>query len=84
MVFVCAQLVDLPVNGVLRYVYSASVTAPLNSTITNSATVTVPAGTVEIDLLDNTSSDINTVVPDGLFGNGFEALPRRISVPILD
>ena len=69
------ELVDLPVNAVLRYVFSASVSAAPGQVISNTATVTVPAGTVETDASDNTDSDVNTVVTEGLFADGFEAPP---------
>ncbi|WP_176763939.1 Ig-like domain-containing protein [Aquimonas voraii] len=76
------QTLTLPVNGVLRYRLSARVTAPLGSTLTNTATIDAPTGVIELQPSDNSASDSNLVVPEGLFGNGFEAAPNRISVPV--
>ncbi|MBE5314054.1 MAG: fibronectin type III domain-containing protein [Xanthomonadales bacterium] len=76
------QTLTLPVNGVLRYRLSARVTAPLGSTLTNTATIDAPTGVIELQSSDNSASDSNLVVPEGLFGNGFEAAPNRISVPV--
>jgi len=75
-------LVDLPANSVLRYVFSAEVIAGTGASIVSTATITTPVGTTESDPADNQATDTNSVVPDGLFGNGFEAAARRISVPI--
>lgn len=74
------QLVDLPVSGVLRYVLSATVSASLGETVTNTAVVTVPDGTVETDASDNSSSDVNTVVADGILADGFESQTATLSV----
>jgi hypothetical protein len=76
------QLVDLPVGGVLRYAFTARVTAALGATVTNTVTISPPAGVLETDGADNTASDMNMVVPDGLFSNGFETPSRSISVPL--
>jgi uncharacterized repeat protein (TIGR01451 family) len=76
------QTLTLPVNGVLRYLLSARVTAPLASTLVNTATIDTPSGVIELEPADNSASDSNLVVAEGLFGNGFEAAPNRISVPV--
>ena len=76
------QVLDLPVNGVLRYLFSARVTAGVGSTVTNSASIEVPMGFVELQPSDNTASDGNLVVPEVVFGDGFEAGAPGISVPI--
>lgn len=47
-------------------------------------TVTVPNGTVEIDAADNTFSDVNRVVANGLFGHGFENSGALLSMPELE
>ena len=76
------QLVDLPVNAVLRYVLSATVSAALGETVTNTATIRVPDGTVEADPSDNSSSDSNAVVSDGILADGFENPTATLSIPI--
>ena len=67
------QAVDLPVGSALEYRVSARVTAALGATVTNTVTIATPTGTLETDASDNTASDINVVVVDGLFGDGFES-----------
>lgn len=75
------QVLELPVNGILRYELSARVTAPLGSMLTNTATVEVPATVVELEPADNSASDTDSVVSQGLFFDGFEPAPQAISVP---
>lgn len=74
------QMLDLPVNGILRYELSARVTAPLGSMLTNTVTVETPAAVVELEPSDNSASDTTSVVPEGVFRDGFEAAQRAISV----
>lgn len=76
------ELVDLPVNAVLRYTYSATVTAALGETITNTATIDVPDGTIETDTSDNSASDVNVVASDGLLADGFEDPGAGVSVAV--
>jgi hypothetical protein len=68
------QLLDLPVNGGLRYVLSAQVDATVGngSTITQTASIDAPAGSIESQVADNMASDVDTVVVDAVFANGFE------------
>jgi uncharacterized repeat protein (TIGR01451 family) len=72
--------VDLPVNAVLRYVFSAAVSASAGETVINTATVTAPDGIVELDASNNSASDANAVVEDGVFKDGFEATGSGVSV----
>ncbi len=74
------EQVDLPVNAVLRYVFSAIVSAEVGDTVTNTATVATPTGTVELDASNNSASDANVVVRDGLYADGFEAAGSGVSV----
>lgn len=76
------QLVDLPVDGILRYFVLGRVTAPPGDTLTNTATIEVPDGMLELDASDNTAIDINDVESEGLYTDGFEALSRPIGVPV--
>ena len=76
------ELVDLPVNAVLRYVFSATVTAVPGQIITHTASVAVPAGTLETDGSDNSASDVDTVVTEGLFADGFETATFVLGVPL--
>jgi uncharacterized repeat protein (TIGR01451 family) len=74
------EYVDLPVNAVLRYVFSATVSAAAGESVVNTATVTAPDGTVELDASNNSASDANAVVADGLFADGFEVAGAGVSV----
>lgn len=76
------QLVNLPVAGVLRYVFSARVTAAIGTSITNTASVETPTDLVDLEPADNTASDTDVVVPDPIHRDGFEATPPSISVPL--
>jgi hypothetical protein len=74
-------LVDLPVNGILRFDLTADLAAAPGAFVTNSASITVPADTVERDPDNNTASDTDAVLPFGVFANGFEGQSRAIAVP---
>lgn len=76
------QRLNLPVNGALRYLLSARVDAQLGSTLTSTATIESPSGVIELRPENNSASDSNLVVPEGLFGDGFEPAPNGISVPL--
>jgi uncharacterized repeat protein (TIGR01451 family) len=76
------QTLDLPVNGVLRYLLSAVVTAAAGSTMTNTVTLQLPGGITELEPADNTASDVDLVLAEGVFRNGFEAAPNRISIRV--
>lgn len=78
------QALSLPVNGVLRYLLSARVTAPLGSTLINTVTIEPPDGVIELEPADNSASDSNAVGTERVFDNGFEAAPNQIKVPILE
>lgn len=76
------QTLNLPVDGVLRYLLSARVDAALGSKVTNTATIATPADVIELQPADNSATDSDHVGPEGVFGNGFEAPPNLISVPL--
>lgn len=64
--------VDLPVGGVLRFDVGARLNATPGTTVQLSASLQPPAGTVERAPADNTAVDTDTVLPFGVFSNGFE------------
>lgn len=67
------QYVDLPIQGALRFVYSAEVTAAPGVYITNTASVIAPPGYLELDPTDNTALDRNRVIAaDTVLADGFE------------
>lgn len=76
------QQVDLPVDGVLRYVFNARVVAPEGANLTNTASVATPAGVMDLDDVDNVASDSDPVLSDVIYRDGFESPPRPISVPL--
>ncbi len=69
------QTLDLPVNAVLRYQLSAVVAAAAGSTVTNTATIEMPATIIELEPDDNTASDSNSVIVDGVFQDRFQFHP---------
>ena len=78
------QLVDLPAGSVLRYSLAANVQATPPAVIDNTATVTLPAGVTELDASNNSDTDTDLLLTDGIFVNGFEDGANRISVPFVD
>jgi len=72
--------VDLPVNGFLRFDVMATVNAEIGSSISNVASIAVPAGIVDIGAANNTATDVNDVVADGLFADGFEQAGAALTV----
>ncbi|MBK7146508.1 MAG: InlB B-repeat-containing protein [Xanthomonadales bacterium] len=78
-------LVNLQSGGVLRYSVLATV-APtaIDRMLINTATVTAPAGLAELAPADNSDTDSDRVLIDGLFLDGFEDGANRITVPFVD
>jgi hypothetical protein len=73
------QLVDLAVGGALHYTMNATVTAAAGATVLNTASISVPAGFLDIETIDNTVSDNDPVVPDVILDDDFEG-GSRVSV----
>lgn len=67
-------LVNLPLNAVITFEVVAQVSGTLGANISNTATVTPPAGMPELDSSDNSATDTDVIVPVGIFYNGFEPL----------
>jgi uncharacterized delta-60 repeat protein/uncharacterized repeat protein (TIGR01451 family) len=74
-------LVDLPANTFLRFDVAATVNAGLGDTLTNTATIAMPSGIVELNAGNNSATDQNSVVADTVFGNGFEEAASALTVP---
>ena len=55
------QTVNLPVGATITYIVTAGISPSATGSITNIATVTPPAGVTDINLQNNTSTDINTI-----------------------
>ena len=75
------ELVNLQVGGVLRYSMSARVNTTPGTIIDNTAVVTAPTGVAELDITNNTDTDSNILLLDGIFVDGFEIGPNPITVP---
>lgn len=75
------ELVNLPPGSVLRYSMAATVNAEPGTTINNTATVTSSASVAELDANNNSDTDTNALLLDGVFLDGFESGTNRITVP---
>ena len=63
------ETIDLPVGGMLSFELTATVVATEGMTVTNTASVSLPAGHSDINPADNSASDSD---PVSLFADGFE------------
>ena len=66
------SLITLPINGVLRFDLFAVVSAAPGGFIVNTAAVSTPANVTSLNPSNDSASDQDAVIPDGLFLNGFE------------
>ncbi|MEM1082279.1 MAG: hypothetical protein AAGH65_11920, partial [Pseudomonadota bacterium] len=64
------ELVNLPEGSSVTFALDATLLDTLNDPITNTASVTTPAGVFELDTANNTDSDTDAV---GLFADGMES-----------
>ena len=72
---------DLPTDGYLRYDLSATVQGVLGAQVANTAVLTVPAGVTDDEPGNNQSTATLLVVPEGIFGDGFESGGMDLTVP---
>lgn len=72
----------LPAGALLEYTLVAFVAEPVGASVTNTATVENLAGN-EIDPANNTASDTDPVLPEGVFSDGFEAVGQSLLRPRL-
>jgi uncharacterized repeat protein (TIGR01451 family) len=75
-----AESLQLPVNGALRYLVVATVSADPGAFVTNTATIAAASPVEDSNLSNNTATDQDPVVPIGLFADGFEDGPTAITV----
>lgn len=66
------QLLDLPRGGALRFQVVGTVNAAPGTSISSTATVTALDVNDDINLGNNTATDLDLVVTEALFANGFE------------
>jgi uncharacterized repeat protein (TIGR01451 family) len=78
-----ALQLDLPLNGVLRFLVTGNVSAANGATLTHVATIAPTGPMQEANGANNTAIDADPVAPvvDFMFGNGFEG-GTAITVPI--
>ena len=57
------ELVELPVGGTVTFTLTGTLSASTTVPVANSAAITVPAGTTDPNLADNTSTDTDTLDP---------------------
>jgi len=58
-----ANTVNLPSGATITYTVNGTVSASATGTLSNTATVTPPASTTDSNLLNNTSTDLDTITP---------------------
>jgi uncharacterized repeat protein (TIGR01451 family) len=74
------QPITLGVGQFLRFDLIAEVDAGAGAFVSNTASVSVPAGTTALDPADDSATDTDAIVPSGMFGDGFEST-TLLSVP---
>jgi N-acetylneuraminic acid mutarotase len=73
--------VALPVGTFLRFDFTARIDAPLDTTITNTASVTAPAAVADLLPDSNIASATFVHGSDRIFGDGFETGGEVLTVP---
>ena len=76
-----AVSVDLPVGTHLRFDVSGLVGSSVGTELSNTATITAPAGIVDLQPANNQATASILIVPEGIFANGFEATQQPLTVP---
>lgn len=77
-------LVDLGVNQYLRFDLLAEVNGTVGAFVINTATITPPAGTTALNPANDSATDQDPIVPDGLFADSFEGATTSLTVPMAD
>jgi len=67
-----ADSVDLPAGGSVTYTITARVRADATGEIDSAANITPPPGYDDPNTNDNAASDIDTVIDDRIFADGFD------------
>jgi len=68
------EMVDLPVGSELMYMFEADVTGQLMDFLDSTASVTLPAGELDVNPANNMAED-SDLVYEFIFKNGFECAP---------
>ncbi|MBK8285973.1 MAG: DUF11 domain-containing protein [Ahniella sp.] len=74
-------MVNLGVNQFLRFDLLAEVNGAIGAFVTNTATVSTPAGTTALNPGNDSGTDQDAIVPEGIFANGFENSATVLTVP---
>jgi uncharacterized repeat protein (TIGR01451 family) len=73
--------VNLGVAQFLRFDLMAEVDGSVGSFVTNTARIDVPAGVAGLDASNDSATDQDSIVPDGVFADGFENAASALTVP---
>jgi uncharacterized repeat protein (TIGR01451 family) len=73
--------VNLGVAQFLRFDLMAEVDGSVGSFVTNTARIDVPAGVAGLDAGNDSATDQDSIVPDGVFADGFENAASALTVP---
>lgn len=65
-------VVDLPVDGYLRFDVMATVSGEAGGFVSNTATASVPDGVTALETADDSATDTDAILPFGVFRDGFE------------
>lgn len=74
--------VNLGVNQFLRFDLLAEVSGAVGAFVTNTATVSTPVGTTALNPSNDSGTDQDPIVLEGIFGNGFENSTTVLTVPM--
>jgi uncharacterized repeat protein (TIGR01451 family) len=66
------ELVDLPAGGSVTYTIVATVSALAAAEIASTATIAAPAGYVDTNPIDDIATDIDRIIKDRVFADGFD------------
>ena len=74
--------VNLGVNQFLRFDLLAEVSGAVGAFVTNTATVSTPVGTTALNSSNDSGTDQDPIVLEGIFVNGFENSTSVLTVPM--
>ncbi len=74
------ELVNLPVGGSVTFTVSANISAGATGTLSNTATVTAPAGVTDPNPGNNSATDTDTITPASPTVTGLAASPSAVCV----
>jgi uncharacterized repeat protein (TIGR01451 family) len=70
------DLADLPAAGSVTYTITATVAASASGEFTSTAIVVAPAGYLDPNSIDDDAFDVDSVIDDRIFADGFDAAAR--------